>query len=61
MLNEVLHSKTILHKDPKLGEADGYKAIKDLMTLKYMVNYGDYIAERCQRFRDQAKSNRIGP
>jgi hypothetical protein len=48
-LNHVLHSKTILLKEPNPLEIKGQQAIKDLMKLRYLATYGDYLAENCKR------------
>lgn len=53
-LNEVLHSKRVLLTDPKIRDIDGQQAIIQLMMLKYLANYGDYLAEQCARFREDA-------
>lgn len=52
-LTEVLN-KTILPKEPNPLELEAQEAIKQLMKLKYLANYGDYMAENCKRFRQVA-------
>jgi hypothetical protein len=56
-LNEVLHSRTILRKEPNLLEIEGQKAIQELLVLRYLANYGDYVADLCKTFRDLASSH----
>lgn len=53
-LNDVLHSKAILRKEPYLLEIEGQKAVRELLVLKYLADYGDYMADICKPFRDLA-------
>ena len=53
-LNEVLHSKAFLRNEPTLWEIEGQRAMRDLVKLRYIINYRDYVAEECKRFRGLA-------
>ena len=58
-LNTILHSKVILYKQPSKEELEGQAAIKKLVQFRYYADYGDYIAENCKRFRDEAREQKV--
>ena len=49
--NEILHSRTILLKEPSMQEREGYKALKDIVIFRYLAEYGEYLDEHCKEFR----------
>ena len=53
-LNRILHSEVILYKEPSLIEKEGQEAIKKLVEMRYLADYGDYMAEQYKRFREGA-------
>ncbi|KAK3176585.1 hypothetical protein OEA41_007908 [Lepraria neglecta] len=58
-LNEILHSKVILFKQPSKEELEGQAAVKELIQFRYYADYGDYMAENCKRFRDAAMERKV--
>ncbi len=58
-LNKILHSKVILYKEPSLIEKEGQEAIRKLVEMRYLADYGDYMAEQCQKFREGALEKNI--
>ncbi len=52
--NKILHSKVILYKEPTLKEKEGQEAIRKLVEMRYLADYGDYMAEHCKRLREGA-------
>lgn len=58
-LNKILHSKVILYKEPTLKEKEGQEAIRKLVEMRYLADYGDYMAEQCKQFREEALKKNI--
>ena len=60
-LNKILHAKVILQEEPTSKEKEGQEAIRKLVEMRYLADYGDYMAEQCKRFREEAlKKNNAG-
>ena len=58
-LNRILHSKVILYKEPTLKEKEAQEAIRKLVEMRYLADYGDYMAEQCKRFREEALEKNV--
>ena len=52
--NEILHSRTILMKEPSIQEREGCKALKDIVIFRYLAEYGEYLDEHGKEFRTAA-------
>ena len=51
-LTDVLNSKVILHKFPSVTEKDSFDALKELVIMRYLADYGDYLSEECWNLRE---------
>ncbi|KAL8905099.1 MAG: hypothetical protein Q9207_002840 [Kuettlingeria erythrocarpa] len=58
-LTRILHSKTILYKDPAPEYQDAITAVKELAKLRYYADYGDYLAFLCTSFRQKCAAARV--
>ena len=58
-LTKTFHSKKILLGEVGLKEIQGQKALRNLVVLRYLAHYGDYLGEQCKRFRDSAVDKNV--
>lgn len=58
-LTKTLNSKVILLKEPSIEQIRGQQALKNLVFLRYLATYGDYLGEECKRFRDAAIEKKV--
>ncbi|KAL8924503.1 MAG: hypothetical protein Q9172_002668 [Xanthocarpia lactea] len=58
-LTRILHSKTILYKDPAPEYQGAMTAVRELAKLRYYADYGDYHAFLCNLFRQQCTAAKV--
>lgn len=54
ILEDLFHSKLTLYKDPPIKDIVGQEAILQQLIMKYLTNYGDYLAEQYSNWRKDA-------
>ncbi|KAL8921716.1 MAG: hypothetical protein Q9208_005646 [Pyrenodesmia sp. 3 TL-2023] len=58
-LTRILHSETILYKDPAPKDQDAMTAVRELAILRYYADYGDYLAFLCTSFRQKCMAAKV--
>ncbi|KAI4167190.1 MAG: hypothetical protein LQ343_007402 [Gyalolechia ehrenbergii] len=58
-MNQVLHSKPILYKEPDMRYQNALKAVTELAKLRYYSDYGDYVAFLCTSFRQKCVEAKV--
>lgn len=58
-LNEVFHSKAILHQELQPQQQVEMSAVAQLAKLRYYADYGDYAAAECLHFREQCGEKKV--
>lgn len=57
-LNSVFHSSVMLFKRSHFHFAESIKGVKEFARIKYLVDYGDYMADGLPTFKAQAKEKK---
>ena len=52
--HKTLHSEAFLSRKPSEEELEQKAALRELSTLRYYLQYGDYVADHCHDFRYKA-------
>ena len=58
-LTRILHSKTILYRDPAPEYQSAMTAVRELAKLRYYADYGDYHAFLCNSFRQKCTAAKV--
>lgn len=57
-LNSVFHTSVMLFKRSRLHISESIKGVKQFIRIKYLVDYGDYMADGLRTFKAQAKEKK---